>query len=206
MGKREKRIDFETVVKNKKLPILTIDARWHELFPDGMKSPRIKELEQELNNLLKKQGKTVNDIKDMKRLKNDLMKEIVVNMDIRTDILGKEKEKKLDKNKQYINDLNEKIKGAMDELSDLPYRIKEVNEELMVNSMKICYEQLNINKQEIAGIAEWIGQIRDELKIKILAKQDMESKNTMIYTYMHDILGAEIMEAFDNEYGRKAKK
>lgn len=206
MGKREKRIDFETVVKNKKLPILTIDARWHELFPDGMKSPRIKELEQELNNLLKKQGKTVNDIKDMKRLKSDLMKEIVVNMDIRTDILGKEKEKKLDKNKQYINDLNEKIKGAMDELSDLPYRIKEVNEELMVNSMKICYEQLNINKQEIAGIAEWIGQIRDELKIKILAKQDMESKNTMIYTYMHDILGAEIMEAFDNEYGRKAKK
>lgn len=206
MGKKENRINFETVVKNKKLPILTLDARWYELFPDDMKSPRIKELEQELNNLLKEQGKTVNDIKDMKRLKNNLIKDIVVNMDIGTDILGKEKEKRLDKNKQYINDLNEKINNAMDELSDLPYRIKEVNEELMVDSMKICYEQLNSNKKEIAGIAEWIGQIREELKIKILSKQDMETKNNLIYTYMHDILGVENMEAFDKEYGHMSGK
>jgi hypothetical protein len=205
MGKK-KNIDFDTVVKNKKLPILTLDARWHELFPEDAKSAQIKELEQEVNNLLKKQGKMVNDIKDMKKLKNNLIKDIVVNMDIGTDIIGKAKEKKLDQNKQYIKELNDKIDQAMDELADIPYQIKEVNEVLMSESMKICYDRLSENKQVIAEIADWIGKIREELKLKILHKQDMETMNNLIYTYMHDILGAELMEAFDQEHQVGADK
>ncbi len=199
MGKK-KSIDFNTVVRNKKLPILTLDTRWHELFPEEAKNARIKELEQEVNNLLKKQGKLVNDIKDMKKLKNSLIKDIVVNMDIGTDIIGKAKEKKLDKNKQYIKELNDKIDRAMDELADMPYQIKEVNEVLMSESMKICYDRLSENKQAILEIADWIGKVREELKHKILVKQDMELNNNRIYTYMHDILGAELMEAFDQEH------
>lgn len=205
MGKR-KNVDFDTVVKNKKLPILTLDARWHELFPEDAKSARIKELEQDVNNLLKKQGKMVNDIKDMKKLKNSLIKDIVVNMDIGTDIIGKAKEKKLDQNKQYIKELNDKIDQAMDELAEIPYQIKEVNEVLMAESMKICYERLGENKQTITEIADWIGKIREELKLKILQKQDMEIKNNLIYTYMHDILGAELMEAFDQEHQGSMEK
>jgi Mg2+ and Co2+ transporter CorA len=205
MGKKNN-IDFDTVVKNKKLPILTLDGRWHELFPDDAKTARVKELEQEVNNLLKKQGKMVNDIKDMKKLKNSLIKDIVVNMDIGTDIIGKAKEKKLDQNKQYIKELNDKIDQAMDELADIPYQIKAVNEVLMAESMKICYDLLGENKQAIAEIADWIGNVREELKKKILQKQDMEIKNNLIYTYMHDILGAELMEAFDQEHKIASEK
>lgn len=200
MGKKEKKIDFDSIVKNKQLPILTLDARWHELFSDNEKTAEIKELEIQVNQLLKKQGKLVNDIKDMKKLKNSLFKDIMVNMDIGTDLIGKTKEKKLDKSKQYINEINEKINAAMDEIADLPYQIKEVNEVLMAESMKICYDRLEINKQEVKEIANWIAGIRDELKGKILLKQDMEAKNSLIYTYMHDILGAELMEAFDKEH------
>ena len=163
------------------------------------KTSGIKELEQKVNNLLKKQGKLVNDIKDMKRLKNSLFKDIMVNMDIGTDLIGKAKEKKLDKNKQYINEINEKINTAMDELADIPYQIKEVNEALMSESVEICYNRLENNKDELKKVSDWIAGIRDELKMKILIKQDLETKNTLIYTYMHDILGAEIMEMFDNE-------
>ncbi len=199
MGKKNKAIDFDAVVKNRKLPILTLDSRWHELFPEEMKTSRIKELEQEVNNLLKKQGKLTNDIKDMKKLKKSLLKDIVVNMDIGTDLIGRQKEKKLDKNKQYINDLNDKIDKAMDDLADLPYQIKEKNELLMAESMKIWYKQLEENKLALAEIGGWIAKMREELKLKILAKQDMESKNKLIYTYMHDIMGAGLMEAFDKE-------
>lgn len=199
MGKKNKTIDFDAVVKNRKLPILTLDSRWHELFPEEMKTSRIKELEQEVNNLLKKQGKLTNDIKDMKKLKKSLLKDIVVNMDIGTDLIGRQKEKKLDKNKQYINDLNDKIDKAMDDLADLPYKIKEKNELLMAESMKIWYKQLEENKLALAEIGGWIAKMREELKLKILAKQDMESKNKLIYTYMHDIMGAGLMEAFDKE-------
>jgi len=199
MGKKEKKFDFNSIVKNKKLPILTLDVRWHELFPENDKPEEIKELEQKVNNLLKKQGKLVNDIKDMKKLKNSLIKDIMVNMDIGTDLIGKAKEKKLDKNKQYINELNGKINISMDELSEIPYQIKEANEELLVESMNICYDRIANNKEEIKKIAEWIAEIRDALKTKILIKQDMESKNSLIYTYMHDLLGPELMEGLDKE-------
>lgn len=202
MAKKTKEFEFNSIIKNKiaKIPILTLDARWHELFPEEAKTSRIKDLEQRVNQLLKKQGKLVNDIKDMKKLKNSLMNEIVVNMDFGSDILGKAKEKKLDKNKQYINELNKKIDQAMEELSEIPYKIKEVNEDLMVESMNICYDHLRENKAEIIKIAAWIGEIREELKNKILMKQDMEIMNTQIYTYMHDLLGAELMEVFDKEF------
>ena len=199
MGKRGKNIDFDSVVKNKKLPILTLDARWHELFPEDMKTARIRELEQNVNSLLKRQGKIVNDIKDMKKLKSSLIKDIVVNMDIGTDLLGKAKEKKLNKNRQYIKELNVKLDEAMDELADLPYQIKEVNELLMAESMSIIYDQLNKNKKAIADISSWIAKMREDLKMKILTKQDMEARNKLIYTNMHDIMGAGLMEAFDRE-------
>lgn len=200
MGKKEKKIDFDKIVKDKKLPILTLDNRWHELFTEDQKTPEIKDLEQKVNNLLKKQGKLTNDIKDMKKLKNNLLKDIVENMDISPDIIGKAKEKKLDKNKQYINEINEKIDAAMDDLAEIPYQIKEVNETLTAFSIRNFYERLEMNKVELKEVADWIGEIREKLKNKILIKQDLESENSKIYSYMHDILGAELMEAFDNEH------
>ncbi len=203
MLKKSKKPDFTGIVRNKKLPILTLDTRWHELFPDDGKSPAVRELEQKVNNLLKRQGKLVNDIKDMKQLKSNLLKDIVDNMDIDTDNPGKSKEKKLDKNKQYINEINEKVETYTDELADLPYQIRLVNEELLAQSIQLLYQQMEENKDEIHEVTSWIANIREELKTKILLKQDMETRNSLIYTYMHDILGAEIMELFDKELGIK---
>ncbi len=202
MGKREKKIDFTKIVRDKKLPILTLDARWHEIFPEDKKTAAIRGLEQKVNNLLKKQGKAVNDIKEMKQLKNSLLKDIVDNMDIGKDPAGKAKEKKLDKNKQYVNELNVKINRAMEDLAEIPYQIKLANEELLAESIAVFYRELEDNKSEIKEITDWITGVRDELKKNILIKQDLEEKNSLIYTYMHDILGAGIMESFDQENGK----
>lgn len=198
--KQQKDSRLDVIIKGRELPILTLDARWHELFPEDEKNTAIKELEHELNNLLKRQGKLINDIKKMKSTKKGLMKDIVVNMDIRSDILGKQKEKKLDINKRLISELNDKIKESTDELLDIPFRIKEVNEELMVESFKVCSARFKTNKKELTAIEKIIRGMRDELKVRILAKQDMETMNTRMYTYFHDILGADAMEALEKEF------
>lgn len=197
MAKREKRSGFYDIVKNKKLPILTLDNRWHELFDEENKTAEIRNLEQKVNNLLKRQGKLVNDIKDLKKLKSNLLQEIVQNMDVSSD---KAKEKKLSKNKQYVEEINEKLDAYMDELGDLPYQIREVNEQLMVETIHAFYSRLDSNREELKEVMEWINKTREELKQKILLKQDLEAKNTKIYTYMHDILGAGLMEDFDSEH------
>ena len=51
----------------------------------------------------------------------------------------------------------------------------------------------------IQKLAAWIEVTRTELKRRIIIKQDKEIANTNIYTYMHDLLGPEMMEVFDNK-------
>jgi DNA repair exonuclease SbcCD ATPase subunit len=200
MGRRTKGINFHSIVKNKKLPILTIDTRWHELFPDDWKTAEIRELEAKVNNLLKRQGKLGNDIKDLKKLKSNLLKDIVINMDIGNDSMKKVKEKKREKNKQYIEEINEKIDQYMNELGDLPYQIKEANEALMAASVQICYKRLEQNNQELDEVTDEVNKLRAQIKEKQLIKQDLEERNSMIYTYMHDIFGAEITDMLDRHH------
>ncbi len=203
MGRKEKRPNYIHIVRGKNLPILTLDNRWHELFPANNKSSLIHELEHKVNNLLKRQGKLVNNIKDMKELKNNLLKEIVVNMDTGREPARQAKDRKLDRNRHYVNEINNKTEIAMEELGEIPYQIKQVNEELMAESIRIFLEQLEENREELEEVTERINNIREELKEKILIKQDLEAKNSLIYTYMHDILGAEIMEMVDKEQNKR---
>lgn len=200
LKRRKKNSKIDEIVRNRKLPILTLDSRWHEIFPDGEKTAGIKELEQKLNELLRKQGKLVNEVKELKQLKKKLMDEIVANMNIDDSPIGKAKEKKLEKNKKYILEINEKIDKEMEELSELPYRIKEVNEELLIESFSICYNRIQKQMDKIKEVSDWITKTRMDLKEKILMKQDLETQNELMYSYMHNLLGAELMENLDKKH------
>lgn len=195
--RKNKKTDYKSIIKDKKLPILTLDSRWHNIFPDERKTVKIKLLEQRVNQLLQEQGKMVHDIKDMRKLKKKLLSDIIVNMDIKDDMIGKSKEKKLDQNKRFVDELNGKIDKASDRLSELPYRIKKANEELLAESVKNCYERLHDNQKQLNITSDWIRKTREELKKKILTKHDIETTNNLIYSYMHDVLGAEVIDGFD---------
>ena len=75
-------LEFETLVrealKGKKVPILVLDRRWHTLFPQGEKPAEIIQLEEKLNELLKRQGYLVNDIKDLKKTKKKFLFRIIM--------------------------------------------------------------------------------------------------------------------------------
>ncbi|MDF2472385.1 MAG: hypothetical protein K0R92_1228 [Lachnospiraceae bacterium] len=197
MRKSEDEPNFKEIFKGRKIPILTLDSRWYELFPADEKPSHIKELEDKLNELLKRQGKLASDMKDLKRLKVKLMEEIIANMDPDDSKSGKQKLKKMTQNQKMILEIGEKMKESEDELADIPYLIKSVNEDLIIESARIWYANLTENKDRIDEITQWVLKVRDELKEKILMKQDMETKNATIYSYMHDLLGPDIIEAFD---------
>jgi predicted transcriptional regulator len=197
MRKSEDEPNFREIFKGRRIPILTLDNKWYELFPADEKPSHIKELEDNLNELLKRQGKLANDMKDLKKLKVKLMEEIIANMDTDDSSNGKQKLKKMTQNQKMILEIGEKMKAYEDELADIPYLIKSVNEDLMIESAVIWYQKISNNKDKINEITGWVLKVRDELKEKILMKQDMETKNATIYSYMHDLLGLDIIEAFD---------
>lgn len=203
MKRKNSDIDFNKIFKGKKIPLLTLDERWHALFPDYNKPVSVKVIENNLNDLIKQQGKLINDMKGLKQLKNKLLQEIITHMDVNDTKEGKLKAKKLEKNQKLIKEIGNKMKKIEDELIDLPYKIKEMNENLIIESSIVCYERLNVNNKKVAEISVWVAKVREDLKEKILEKQDMEMKNTEIYSYMHDVLGAELMQELDEKLKTK---
>ena len=107
---------------------------------------------------------------------------------------------KIEENKRLINECNDKIKIYQDEALDYPVRIETVNAELMIETMKVCYENMRLNEHHINSIGKWIADVRVELKKNVVRKQEMEIANQEIYSYMHDIFGADVIDIFDMKY------
>lgn len=197
---------YRPALAGRKIPILTLDAKWHQLFNQAHPDKRIRRLEEKLNELLKRQGKANTEIKDIKRLKKRLMKEILDNAWDSSGGNDGRAEKKADENKRLINECNEKIREYEDELFELPREIDRVNSDLMLATMDICYNRLKENEKEIEEIADWVARIRAELKEKLVRKQEMEQINQELYSYMHDIFGANVIDIFDMKYSKDNTK
>lgn len=190
--------EFRKALEHKKLPLLVLDQKWHRLFAIHGKTDEIRNAETELNNLLARQGKLNSDLKDYKKVKNQLMDEIVQNME-GSDGNASDKEKVRDKDKRMIDELNERIDAAEAELLELPQKMKQVNETLMILSMEYFYAKIKINTQESKEIEEWINQVRIDLKKNIIKKQNRDINNREIYAYLHDICGPQVLDLFDVE-------
>lgn len=196
---RKKENKYQNFLQGKTIPLLTLDNRWHQLFPDGRKTAAMKRTEKELNSLIQRQGQLGNDLKDMKKLKKTLMKEIVDNMEAAT-TNDNELLKKQSKNQKLIMEINEKTPQMKDELDGLPARIEQVNQELMLLSMEVCYEKLKANDDAIIEMTEWITKTREELKETLVKREELQEYNSSMYGYMHNLLGPEIADIFDIKY------
>ncbi len=191
--------EFRAALSNKNIPLLVLDQKWHRLFAIHGKTDEIKEKEAKVNELLAQQGRANTELKKLKKIKNQLMDEIVQNMDDDDDDSA-EREKKRLENKKLIDEVNEKIDEEEDLLLELPKEIKEVNESLMILSMDYFYSKLRVNQTEAKEIEDWIAQVRIDLKKNIIRKQNRTINNKEIYSYLHDIFGAEVLDLFDIQY------
>lgn len=191
---------FIPALQDKKIPILTLDNIWHRLFTQTDPSPEILALEEEVNELLKRQGKINTEGRDVKALKKRLMDEIVTLMDELGTSKSKATEKKLEENKRLIEECNSKLDAINDEIMELPKRLNEANYKLMLATMEVCYEKIQENNDEITQISEWVDEMRVELKKKLALKQQKLKRNQNFYTYMHNIFGADVIDIFDMKY------
>ncbi len=188
---------FRKAVRDSKVPILVLDQKWHRLFALSGKPDEIKAAEQSVNELLIRQGKLNNEVKDLRKVKAKLMQEIVENMQGAAESQSGAHAKKLDQSKRLLDETNERIEADEDELMELPRQLKDANNELMFLTMTFSYDKLRTNSDEAKEIADWIADIRVQLKKNIIRKQNREINNREIYSYMHDIFGRDVMDLFD---------
>ena len=191
---------FQSALTGKRIPILTLDNKWHKIFTQKKPDKKLKRLEDELNELLKKQGKLTGEVKEIKKLKKKLMDGIVANASEASVENDEKAVRKAQESTRLIDECNEKLEEYEEELLELPREIDKVNKELMLLTMEICYDRLKENEQRIEEDARWVSEVREELKRRLVRKQEMEQANQELYSYLHDIFGAEVIELFDLKY------
>lgn len=179
-------------VSDSNIPVLILDSRWHEFFPPGEKPESIVQLETELEKLLKEQGKLVNECKEMKRAKKKLMDGIVANM-------GNSSQKVSKQSQKLIVQMNERIEAGTNRIMELPSLIREANERLLVEGVKIFYHHMRETEITLTELKREIENLHILLEEKEQKKETMENQRNGIYTYMHDLLGPEIVELFDRD-------
>lgn len=190
---------FSEALHEKKIPILTLDNKWYRLLDDDTRK-RLSGTEERLNALLRRQGKLNTETKDIRKLKKKLMGEIMSMAEQMNQGGNSQLEDKLAQHRRLLEECNEKLADYQEELRELPGEIEELNSRLMLATIEYCYSMMQTNSEEIDKIAEWVKDIRIELKKQLVRKQKMEQKNQQIYSYMHDVFGADVVDLFDMKY------
>ncbi|MCR5032692.1 MAG: hypothetical protein K6A92_07510 [Lachnospiraceae bacterium] len=195
----EKADSFEKALEGKNIPVLTLDHKWHQLFTQAGMTEEIEELANHLNELVQEQGRLNNEEKKVKKIKNKLMDEIV-------QLADEGSEDELKEHKRLIEECNEKLDANADRLIELPREIAQANRKLMLSSMEVCYERMKDNSEKIDQIEAWLTDIRIQLKKNVIRKQRAEKDNAALYSYMHDVFGAAVIELFDMKYDPEEDK
>ena len=191
---------FREALIGKKIPVLTLDNQWHKLFTQTGENDEIHDLEDKLNEVLKRQGKLNTEIKSLSAYKKKVLQEIVNIMELPD---SASKEKKMSENKRIIEETNQQIEEYNDELLELPKQIDEANFNLMLATMRVCYARIQQNVSDIDEINQWVASFRVKLKKQILLKQKKEIWNDEMYSYMHSIFGPDVIDVFDMKYNPK---
>ena len=160
-------------LKGREIPILVLDTRWHRLFPQGEKPADIEALEDRLNELLKKQGRLVNEIKDLKKAKKKLMDSIVAGMEGSSERDNRKKENQ----QRLLLETKDRIQQDSDELMEIPYGSN--------------------GDQMIQELTDEIRALQAELTDKKEFRENLEESMDSAYSLMHGLLGHDIMNLFD---------
>ena len=129
---------FKEALVGKKIPILTLDNKWHKLFTQSEFTPELKGLEKALNDLLKRQAKLSSETKEIKKLKKKLMDEVVILADEMGEHPTKKQDKDMADHKRLIEECNEKMDAYEEELVELPRQISQMNNQLMLITRDVC--------------------------------------------------------------------
>ena len=142
---------FTEALAKTKIPILVLDQKWHRLFALDGKPKEVQELESQLKEILERQGRLTQELKDLKKVKSSLMQNIVEHMDAEED--KETHSRQMDENKRLIEEVKEKI-AANEEIAEW---IKKVRVELKKNIIRKQNREIN-NKEIYAYMHDIFGK------------------------------------------------
>lgn len=188
----------ENILRKNNIPLLFNDLGWIKLFGNSS-DKNIESSKEVLMELLAKQKQVESEINQLQREKTKSMKMILgvsdsVNNDNKSENIGL-----LDEYKQKILDINEKLDELTFKMETMPKEIREANFKLLNDTVKYGYDELKYKQKIVDKSITEIESLRKRLKELIATKHDYEEWVNETYTFLHGILGSEIIEKLDRE-------
>jgi len=184
------------VTLEKKVPIITLDNSWHQLFEE-IKTPEIESLEEKLNELLKEQGKLNTDYIEYTRLKKDMLDKILELTHQAFELNSEEAIEEIEKQQKMVLKINEKTETIELRLDQLTVEIETTNKALVDESVQICYTHINKDREKSNQLDRQIQLIRETLMKKTEEKKALDKRSRQIYRYLHQLVGPRFIEELD---------
>ena len=149
---------FTEALAKTKIPILVLDQKWHRLFALDGKPKEVQELESQLKEILERQGRLTQELKDLKKVKSSLMQNIVEHMDAEED--KETHSRQMDENKRLIETMTfcyDRLRTNCKEAEEIAEWIKKVRVELKKNIIRKQNREIN-NKEIYAYMHDIFGK------------------------------------------------
>ena len=199
MGSRRPKFDRKILRKNN-ISLLILDERWNSLFTTIEKTPEIIKCEERIKDLLKEQSRLTAESKEIALIKKRCMDKI---MKLTTEAFENNNDQAKDEMQdchKEIQRINDRAISLEEELENVPDQIGEANLELLDLSVNIVYFRIRSSQKRVEELEKLMEEAHIKLKEYIDEKGNLSQDYTDIYTYFHDLLGAEELEKLDKEF------
>lgn len=188
------------VLRKNDISILILDERWNNLFANTQKTSEVTALEGKIKELLKDQARLTTESKNILAAKKKLMDRIIK---LTPEAFEKDSEvakHEMQQCEKEIRRINERLPKIEEELDNIPDLIRNTNLELLEHMVNMVYFKIRTNRKRKEELDKLIEETRTKLKEYIDEKESLAEGDSDVYTYFHDLLGAEELERLDREY------
>jgi len=201
--KKNESIEFANqAMKKRRIPILIHDQQWIKIFSGNM-NKSMEVLSKELHKVLSDEKQIQQNLKSSLERKRILMNKII-HLSDRLNSKGEEIDiSNIQDAKDEINRINEEIDKMRENLEMYPKKIENTNMELLKETTKVAYSQINNTETRLISVDEEIRILREKLGKYWDEKELLEEKAQVLYSLLHSIIGPDEIEKLDMKFFQK---
>ncbi len=201
--KKNNFIEFTNkIMRKNRIPILIHYKQWKQLFSGNM-NKYMENLSKELEKLIREEKELKKRLKDYQHRKRILMNKII-HLSDRLNVKGEPVDiVDIENSRIEILDLNEEIDKTRENLEAYAQKIENTNMELLEETAKISYSEIDKAETRIETVDYEIGLLRERLGEYWDEKEALEEKVQALYSLLHSIIGSEEIEKLDEKFFKK---
>lgn len=196
----------KSILRQNNISRLTIDERWTKLFSNLPMSPIIEKLQNEMNELIKKEAMLKQEQENLDPNKKMLMKKIISLIKDAFEENDDSAKSELKKCRKNIEKINERMDKIFEDIEKTHDELREANVRLLNETVEYIFSTLKGNKERAETITRELKLIRQR---ENALKEELDSINldwTSFAVHFTELLGIDLVKRLESQYGLEGLK